>query len=63
MRCERIAGLGRHLANLNKNASDTYAAQWFERTLDDSTSYFTHYLLNTDIRKAQSVGSLSQRCF
>ncbi|KAI9730649.1 MAG: adenylosuccinase ade13 [Claussenomyces sp. TS43310] len=23
-------------ANLNKNASDTYAAQWFERTLDDS---------------------------
>jgi adenylosuccinate lyase len=24
MRCERIAGLGRHLANLNKNASDTY---------------------------------------
>lgn len=36
MRSERIAGLGRHLANLNKNASDTYAAQWFERTLDDS---------------------------
>ncbi|TVY71514.1 Adenylosuccinate lyase [Lachnellula suecica] len=33
MRCERIAGLGRHLANLNKNASDTYSAQWFERTL------------------------------
>lgn len=36
MRCERIAGLGRHLANLNKDASDTYAQQWFERTLDDS---------------------------
>ncbi|TVY33413.1 Adenylosuccinate lyase [Lachnellula occidentalis] len=36
MRCERIAGLGRHLSNLNKNASDTYSAQWFERTLDDS---------------------------
>ncbi|TVY57480.1 Adenylosuccinate lyase [Lachnellula cervina] len=29
-------GLGRHLSNLNKNASDTYSAQWFERTLDDS---------------------------
>ncbi|TGO62091.1 hypothetical protein BCON_0022g00300 [Botryotinia convoluta] len=36
MRSERIAALGRHLANLNKNANDTYAAQWFERTLDDS---------------------------
>jgi hypothetical protein len=39
MRCERIAGLGRHLANLNKDASDTYAQQWFERTLDDSYVY------------------------
>lgn len=36
MRCERVAGLGRHLANLNKNASDTFSQQWFERTLDDS---------------------------
>ncbi|KAF8471274.1 L-Aspartase-like protein [Kalaharituber pfeilii] len=36
MRSERICSLGRHLANLNKNAADTYAAQWFERTLDDS---------------------------
>ena len=36
MRSERITSLGRSLANLNKNASDTYAAQWFERTLDDS---------------------------
>lgn len=36
MRCERIASLGRHLSNLDKDASDTYAQQWFERTLDDS---------------------------
>lgn len=36
MRSERIGGLGRHLANLNKDASDTYSSQWFERTLDDS---------------------------
>jgi adenylosuccinate lyase len=36
MRSERIAGLGRHLANLNKSCADTYSAQWFERTLDDS---------------------------
>jgi adenylosuccinate lyase len=36
MRCERISGLGRHLANLNKNCADTYSSQWFERTLDDS---------------------------
>ncbi|KAL3427650.1 adenylosuccinate lyase [Phlyctema vagabunda] len=37
MRCERIAGIGRFLASLNKPTSDTYAAQWFERTLDDSS--------------------------
>ncbi|KAI9826634.1 MAG: adenylosuccinase ade13 [Thelocarpon impressellum] len=36
MRSERICSLGRKLANLNKDASDTYAGQWFERTLDDS---------------------------
>jgi adenylosuccinate lyase len=31
-----MCSLGRKLADLNKTASDTYAAQWFERTLDDS---------------------------
>ena len=36
MRSERICSLGRKLANLNKDAADTYAGQWFERTLDDS---------------------------
>jgi len=36
MRSERMCSLGRHLANLCKDAVDTYAAQWFERTLDDS---------------------------
>lgn len=36
MRSERLCSLGRHLANLSKDALDTYAAQWFERTLDDS---------------------------
>lgn len=36
MRSERMCSLGRHLANLSKDALDTYAAQWFERTLDDS---------------------------
>jgi adenylosuccinate lyase len=36
MRCERIAGLGRHLSNINADCSQTFAAQWFERTLDDS---------------------------
>ena len=36
MRSERICSLGRKLASLNKTTSDTYAAQWFERTLDDS---------------------------
>lgn len=46
MRCERIAGLGRHLANLNKNASDTYSAQWFERTLDDC-KFSLHVTLNS----------------
>ena len=36
MRAERLCSLGRHLANQNKDPTDTYAAQWFERTLDDS---------------------------
>ncbi|KAI5299908.1 hypothetical protein KEM56_002888 [Ascosphaera pollenicola] len=36
MRCERIAGLGRHLSNLRQGAATTYSSQWFERTLDDS---------------------------
>lgn len=36
MRSERICSLGRKLASLNRGATDTYAAQWFERTLDDS---------------------------
>ncbi len=36
MRSERMCSLGRLLASLNKPASETYAAQWFERTLDDS---------------------------
>ena len=36
MRSERMCSLGRHLANLNKDAVDTYSSQWLERTLDDS---------------------------
>ncbi|OCK81800.1 putative adenylosuccinate lyase Ade13 [Lepidopterella palustris CBS 459.81] len=36
MRSERLCSLGRKLQNLPKDAIDTYAAQWFERTLDDS---------------------------
>lgn len=36
MRSERICSLGRHLRNQNSDTSDTYAAQWFERSLDDS---------------------------
>ena len=36
MRSERLCSLGRYLTNLPKNAVETYAGQWFERTLDDS---------------------------
>ena len=36
MRSERLCALGRQLANKPKDAIDTYAAQLFERTLDDS---------------------------
>lgn len=36
MRSERICALGRHLRNQNADTSDTYASQWFERSLDDS---------------------------
>lgn len=36
MRSERITSLGRKLASLNVNFSNTFVNQWFERTLDDS---------------------------
>ena len=36
MRAERLCSLGRKLQNLPKDAVDTYAHQWLERTLDDS---------------------------
>ncbi|MCJ1402465.1 adenylosuccinase ade13 [Xylographa trunciseda] len=36
MRSERLCSLGRYLTNVPKNAAETYAGQWFERTLDDS---------------------------
>ncbi|KAF1984731.1 putative adenylosuccinate lyase Ade13 [Aulographum hederae CBS 113979] len=36
MRSERLCSLARHLQTLPTDALRTYAAQWFERTLDDS---------------------------
>ena len=36
MRSERLCSLGRYLQNKPKDALDTYAAQWLERSLDDS---------------------------
>ena len=36
MRSERVCSLGRKLQNLPMDAIQTYAHQWFERTLDDS---------------------------
>lgn len=36
MRSERLCSLGRKLRNLSADAAATYAAQWMERTLDDS---------------------------
>ncbi|KAJ9622486.1 adenylosuccinase ade13 [Taxawa tesnikishii (nom. ined.)] len=36
MRSERLASLGRHLANISQDMNATYSAQWMERTLDDS---------------------------
>lgn len=38
MRCERVVSLSRFVINNAKNASDTAAAQWLERTLDDSAN-------------------------
>ncbi|KAI9706893.1 MAG: adenylosuccinase ade13 [Bogoriella megaspora] len=36
MRSERLCSLGRHLTSLAAPVLTTYAAQWFERSLDDS---------------------------
>jgi adenylosuccinate lyase len=38
MRCERIASLARFVMNLEGNANQTHAVQFFERTLDDSAN-------------------------
>ena len=36
MRSERVCSLSRYVISLPANAAHTHAAQWFERTLDDS---------------------------
>lgn len=38
MRSERCCAIARHLMSLQSNAANTYANQWFERTLDDSAN-------------------------
>jgi len=38
MRAERMCSIGRYLCNLSLNATDTYAEQWLERSLDDSAA-------------------------
>ena len=38
MRSERVCSIARYVISLTDNAAQTHAAQWFERTLDDSAN-------------------------
>lgn len=38
MRAERCCSIARHLMSLHSNATNTFASQWMERTLDDSAN-------------------------
>ena len=45
MRSERVCSLSRHLMILHQNALMTSSVQWFERTLDDRSGFYTVYKL------------------